>query len=119
MRVFRKIIVFALVFIAILTVVSVILVRVFEAELTKYVVDGLNRQVRTEVNVGEVKLSFIRKFPDASLEFRDVFIASVPDFQPAVFPEQNTDTLLVAGQLFLRFNVLMRLSFSATLSFDS
>ncbi len=106
MRVFRKIIVFAVITGGILLVAAVILGRVFEDELTQYVLSGLNRQIRTEVKVEDVKLSFIKKFPNASLEFRNVFIASVPDFHPSVFMELNTDTLLVAKKLFLRFNVL-------------
>jgi len=75
---------------------ALVLVRVFEDELTQYVISGLNRQIRTEVKVENVKLSFLKKFPDASLEFNNVFIAST----------NGTDTLLAAEQLFLRFNVL-------------
>ena len=106
MRVFRKIVIITVVFFFVLTMASIILVRVFEDELTQFVVDGLNRQIRTEVNVGEVKLSFVKKFPDASLELKDVFIASVPDFQSDIFVDENTDTLLLAENVFLRFNVL-------------
>ncbi len=106
MRIFRKIIVVALILGGVLLVAASILGRIFEDELTQYVVGGLNRHIRTEVKVEDVKLSFIKGFPDATLEFQNVFIASVPDFQRAVFAEQNTDTLLVAANLFLRFNVL-------------
>ncbi len=84
----------------------ILLARVFEEELTQYIVDELNREIRTGVNVGDVKLSFIKKFPDASLELRDVFMASVPDFESTSFQEENTDTLFVAKHLFLRFNIL-------------
>ena len=96
MRVYRKIIVFTAIFGGILLVAAAVLGRVFEDELTQYVVSGLNRQIRVEVKVEDVKLSFLRKFPDASLEFRDVFIESAT----------GTDTLLVAKQIFLRFNAL-------------
>jgi len=83
-----------------------ILGRVLEDEIAQYIVGGLNRHIRAEVKVDQVKLSFLKKFPDASLEFKDVFIASVPDFLPDHFNERNTDTLLVASHLFLRFNIL-------------
>ncbi len=106
MRVLRNIIFIALMLAAILLAAAFILARVFEDELTQYVIGGLNRHIRAEVKVEDVKLSFLKKFPDASVEFRDVFIASVPDFQENAFGPKNTDTLLSAGHLFLSFNVV-------------
>jgi len=75
--------------------VAAILGRIYEDEITQYVVSGLNKQIRTKAEVGDVKLSFFKKFPDASLELKDVVLLSV----------QNTDTLLQAERLYLRFNV--------------
>ncbi|MFC2080624.1 hypothetical protein ACFLR8_00255 [Bacteroidota bacterium] len=103
---FRKIIISVAIIGGVLLVTAVVMGRVFEDELTQYVLTGLNNQIRTEVKVEDVKLSFLKKFPDASLEFRDIFITSVPDFNSSVFLTQNTDTLLAAEKLFLRFNVL-------------
>ncbi len=74
---------------------AAILGRIYEDEITQYVVSGLNKQIRTKAEVGDVKLSFFKKFPDASLELKDVVLLSV----------QNTDTLLQAEHLYLRFNV--------------
>ena len=105
MRVFRKILLWILGIAGIIMVAAVILGKLFEDELTRYAVNGLNRYLRTEVRVEKTELSFLKKFPDASLEFSDVFIASVPDFRTSAFGERNTDTLLSAGQLFLKFNV--------------
>ena len=106
MRVFRKILIAACILFGILLAAAVILGRIFEDELTRYTVDGLNRHIRTEVEIKDVKLSFLRKFPDATLEFRDVFMASVPGFNSAVFEGQDTDTLLMADHLYLRFNII-------------
>ncbi|MCK5461431.1 MAG: AsmA family protein, partial [Bacteroidales bacterium] len=95
MKIFRKIIISFLIIGGILVAVAAILGRIYEDEITQYVVSGLNKQIRTKAEVGDVKLSFFKKFPDASLELKDVVLLSV----------QNTDTLLQAERLYLRFNV--------------
>ncbi len=106
MRVFKKIVVIVIILLSILLVTTLVLVRIFEDELTQYAVEEINQQLRTEIKVENINLSFLKKFPDASLEFKNVFIGSVPDFDQSDFSEMNTDTLLVANKLFLRFNVL-------------
>ena len=85
-------------------VAALLLDRFYEDEITRYAVDGINRQVKAQVDVENVKLSFLKKFPDASLEFEHVLIRSVPDYNDADF-KINTDTLLFAEQLYLRFNM--------------
>ncbi len=88
----------------ILVIGAAILGRIYEDELTQYVVSGLNKQIRAEAQVENVKLSFLKKFPDATLELKNVIIFSVPDYQPDDFPGKDTDTLLQAKRLRLRFN---------------
>ena len=100
MKIFRKIIVYFLIIGGILITLAAVLGRIFEKEITQYVVSGLNKQIRTKVEVGDVKLSFLRKFPDASLELKDIVLFSVLD----------NDTLLQARRLYLRFNVAKLLS---------
>jgi hypothetical protein len=106
MRTFRKIFVIAVILTVILLIAATFLARVFEEELARYAVEGLSRQIRTEVNVEEVKLSFIKKFPDASLEFRNVVFASVKDHEKTATVDRETDTLLAVENLFLRFNII-------------
>jgi hypothetical protein len=106
LKLFRKIIVSFLIIGGILVATAAILGRIYEDELTQYVVSGLNKQIRTEAQVADVKLSFLKKFPDASLELKNVVIFSVPDYLVTDFPGQNTDTLLLAERLYLRFNVI-------------
>jgi hypothetical protein len=95
LKIFRKFILSFLVIGGILVTLAAVLGRIYEDEITQYVVSGLNRQIRTKAEVGDVKLSFLRKFPDASLELKDVVVFSV----------LGTDTLLQARRLYLRFNV--------------
>ncbi len=96
MKLFRKIIISFIIIIGILVAVAAILGRIYEDKITQYVVSGFNKQISTKAEVGDVKLSFLKKFPDASLELKDVMLLSV----------QQTDTLLQAKRLYLRFNVI-------------
>jgi hypothetical protein len=105
LKLFRRIVLSLLITGGILVAAAVILGRIFEDRVTQYVVSGLNKQIRTKAEVVDVKLSFLKKFPDASLELKDVVLLSVPDFLPSDFPGQNTDTLLLAKRLYLRFSV--------------
>ncbi len=105
MKLFRKIVLYLLITGGILVAAAAVLGRIFEDRITQYVVSGLNKQIRTEAQVVDVKLSFLKKFPDASLELKDVVLLSVPDYLSSDFPGQNTDTLLLAKHLYLRFSV--------------
>lgn len=96
MKIFRKIIISCLIIGGILIAVAAILGRIYEDEITQYVVSGFNRQIETKAEVGDVKLSFLKKFPDASLELKEVVLLS----------EMDTDTILHARSLYLRFNVV-------------
>ncbi len=96
MRVFRKIILVAGILAVILLAGTALLGRIFEDTLTRHIIEGINRRVNTEIKVGDIKLSFVKKFPDASLEFREVFVASMDTPQ--------RDTLLFADRIFLQFN---------------
>ena len=80
----------------ILLIAAAILGRIYEDKITQYVVSGFNEQIKTKAEVADVKLSFIKKFPDASLELREVAILTV----------QSTDTILQAKRIYLRFNVI-------------
>jgi hypothetical protein len=95
LEIFRKIVISFLIIGGILVAAAAILGRIYEEEITQYVISEINKQIRTKAEVGDVKLSFLKKFPDASLELQDVVLLSV----------QNTDTLLLAKRLYLRFNV--------------
>lgn len=105
MKRIRKIIISLLIIGGILALAAAILGRIYEDEITQYVISGLNKQIRTAARVDNVRLSFMKKFPDASLELQNVVLLSVRDYQPADFPGQGTDTLLYAKSLYLRFNV--------------
>lgn len=77
-----------------MTCISLVLF-VFEDRIIKKVVAEANAYLKVPVQVREIDLHFWRTFPRLSVAFNDVLIAD---------PLQNTDTLLHAEQISLRFN---------------
>ncbi len=74
-------------------------------QVAAIVLSTINKNVETKIDVGSFRLSFIRKFPDASLELRDIFVLSSPGFNKDEFNGINTDTLLIASSLSVDFNI--------------
>jgi hypothetical protein len=67
---------------------------------------SLNKNLSTKLEVGTFKLSFLKRFPKASLELKDVLVHSSPDFNSAAFKGINTDTLLSARSVSLEFRLI-------------
>lgn len=84
-----------------LLLIGVVLAFVFEKDVKKYLVGSISQNLNCEVSTSEIKLSLIKKFPLASLEFNNILIKDA-------FPEKrkNEDTLLFAEKLFLQFNLV-------------
>jgi hypothetical protein len=66
---------------------------------------SLNKNLSTKLEVGSYKLSFLKKFPNASLELKDVLVHSSPDFNRSAFKGINTDTLLSTKTVSLEFRI--------------
>jgi hypothetical protein len=67
--------------------------------------ESLNKNISTKLDVRSFKLSFLRKFPSASLELIDVVVHSSSGFNSTAFPGINTDTLLVARFVSIEFKI--------------
>jgi hypothetical protein len=66
---------------------------------------SLNNNLSTKLEVGSYRLSFLRKFPRASLELKDVVVHSSPGFDSHAFGKINTDTLLAARFVSVEFKI--------------
>jgi hypothetical protein len=66
-------------------------------EIKTLVVESLNKNLKTEVKVSNVKFSVFQDFPKASVVFSDVVIFSV---------DATNDTLLAAEKLSAQFNLI-------------
>lgn len=70
-----------------------------------YVIRSLNKNIATKFEFGSVRLSFLRKFPKASLDLKNVLVHSSPGFNKTAFATINTDTLLAARSVLIEFDI--------------
>lgn len=69
------------------------------------ILKSFNKNLSTKLDVGSYKLSFLKKFPKASLELKDVLVHSSSDFISSSFKGINTDTLLAARFVSVEFKI--------------
>jgi uncharacterized protein involved in outer membrane biogenesis len=74
-----------------------VILRFYEDDVVRLVLDKLNERLVTKANVEAVDLTYWETFPNASLKFTNVYIQET-------FPEK--DTLLSADELYLEFSLL-------------
>lgn len=82
-----------------------VLTYFYSDEIKQYGIKELNLYLNTAVNVKEIDFSFFRKFPDATIIFKDVVVKSSQTYAIKDF-KQNTDTLLKAKTILLQFDLL-------------
>ena len=74
-------------------------------KVSDIILASLNRNLSTRLEVESMKLSFLRKFPKASVELKNVVVHSSPGFNTSDFGGINTDTLLFARSIFMKFRL--------------
>ncbi|MCB2197419.1 MAG: AsmA-like C-terminal region-containing protein [Bacteroidetes bacterium] len=90
-----------IILIGILSVVSYI----YEDEVSQYLIEELNENILTEIEAEDVNFSLIKKFPKASVEFKNVLAHSKDGFYKDV-KGYNTDTLFFAQSIFVKVDIL-------------
>ena len=96
MRLIKKLILFLFVLLLLGGVIAVGIAHVYQDEIEQLAVQNINEQLRTPIKVEDIEFSLIKKFPYASLEFKNLM--ALDAFQK--------DTLLQAEKLFLKLNAL-------------
>ena len=79
--------------------------RLMQDKVADIIIKSLNQKISTKLHVESFKLSFLNKFPKASLELRNVLVHSSPYFNSAGFTGINTDTLLIARNVSVEFKI--------------
>jgi hypothetical protein len=69
------------------------------------VIKSFNEKISTKFDIGSVRLSFLRKFPKAYLDLKNVLVHSSPGFDSESFHGINTDTLLSARSVSVEFKL--------------
>lgn len=96
------------IFAILLLTVSVLLFSaslLLQDKVASIILNSLNKSISTKIDVGNVRLSFLKKFPKASLELKDVIVWSSSDFVKTGFKGINTDTLLAAKNVSVEFKI--------------
>ena len=81
----------------ILVVAFTVLPFVFKDKIMEIARRELNKRLTAEVNFRDLKISFIRSFPDASVSLKDLYIVGKDDFEG--------DTLLMSKDVNLVINL--------------
>jgi hypothetical protein len=82
-----------------------ILALYYQDEVRQYMINEINRHVDSEITAKDISFSVLRKFPQASIEFKDVFIGTSPGFEYCGDQGMDTDTLFTAESVFLQFSI--------------
>jgi len=92
-----------LIIVALVTGTAFVIGYFYEDEVVDVVLKELNKNIKTEINIGSYEFSVFSKFPDASLEFKNITAKSTKDFESR---RSYEDTLFTAKSIFLQFNIL-------------
>ncbi len=84
---------------------GIIITLAYSDDIKQYFISKINNYLSTEIKVGSVDFSVLQKFPDACINFHDVVAMSAPGYDKKSFKGINSDTLLVAKDVFLQFNI--------------
>ncbi len=91
--------------ILIVSLAGIIIAWYYQDEVKQLMISQVNKHIRTEVRVGDLSFSVLRKFPRASLEFRDVLILVPDGYNQNADAGIDSDTLFTARSLFLQFSL--------------
>ena len=89
---------------AILLGIGIAISIIYEEEVSQYLIEELNEQLLSEINVKKVNLSLIKKFPQASVEFKDVVAYTKKPYSKKILG-YTTDTLFHVKNLSIQINL--------------
>ncbi len=69
------------------------------------ILKSLNNSISTKFEYRSLRLSFLRRFPNASVELKNVIIHSSNSFKTSSLQSMEKDTLLTAGNLSVEFRL--------------
>lgn len=73
-------------------------------KITGIILSELNKKIEGEINVQAVDFTLVKKFPNASIEFKNIIALSSKNINKKDF-SFNADTFLIAQSLFLEFSI--------------
>jgi hypothetical protein len=104
-RTLKYILASALGFISLIFITGITIAWYYQDEVKQLIIDEVNKHVNTEIRVSDISFSVLRKFPRASVEFKDVLIKVPEGYDHSEVRRDGSDTLFTAQTLFMQFNV--------------
>ena len=82
-----------------IVVTGISLAYVYEAEVKQYAIAKINEQTNSKIKVEKIELSFLKRFPQAALQFHNIEIMEV-------VKAGEPSSLIKAKDVFLKFSVI-------------
>ncbi|MBN2613289.1 MAG: hypothetical protein JXB00_17180 [Bacteroidales bacterium] len=101
----KKVLLFSLLIPAIVLLAGFIFSVSYEDAVIKILKKYLDKHLTTEIEVSRIDFSVFKKFPNATVEFRNMVAKSGVGFNTREF-KKNTDTLMTAKSVFFEFSIL-------------
>jgi AsmA-like C-terminal region len=98
-KIVKKISIILGIILVLLATAGVIFSTLYEDEVKAYILEQINENVDTKIDVKEVNFSVFKKFPYASLEFKKVTAEEVVN-------SDKKGTLFSAQKIYLQFNII-------------
>ena len=105
MKLLLKILKHAAIVIAGIMIVLFIAASLVQDKVADIILKSFSNDISTKFETGSVKLSFIKKFPKATLDLKNVLVHSSPGFDRKTFGGLDTDTLLSARSVIMEFRI--------------
>lgn len=105
MKIFLRI--FKLTALLIIAITMILFVASFlmQDKVAGIILKSLNKDISTKFEFESVRLSFLKRFPNASLDLKNVLVHSSPGYDHSCFTGINTDTLLSARYVTMEFKI--------------
>jgi hypothetical protein len=115
MRIIRKL--FIIISISVIVIVTLLLLvsYIWGDTISAYLVNKLNENINTKVEVSKMHFSLLKRFPNASIEFKNVTVFSSNNYQHHI-SDTLPNELLKSKYIILEFNILDLINKRVTLN---
>ncbi|GAB4251981.1 MAG: hypothetical protein Kow0079_06370 [Vicingaceae bacterium] len=100
MKTLKKIALVLLIIFSVIGIAGFIISQTYEDEVKKYLIEQINQQVKTKIEVKNISFSVFKKFPNASIIFEEV---TVEEYAPH---KKSPGTLASLNEIYFQFNLL-------------
>ncbi len=97
---------FVLIVMLLLAIAGVVVVKFYGDDLKTFVMEQINHRLDSKVDVDEITVRVFQKFPNTSIQLKNVTVWSTHNFNARDFNGPGADTLLSATNINVTFNLL-------------